>query len=65
MLENNYEVDVLVFDGFMVRKNSDKPITDELLGDISKYVLEKTDYFLKFVEKPLDNTINALLRGFR
>ena len=64
LLENNYEVDVLVFDGFMVRKNIDKPITTELLDDVSKYVMDKTGYSLKFVEKPLDNTINVLLKQY-
>jgi hypothetical protein len=48
----------------MVRKNSDKPITAELLDDVSKYVMEKTEYSLKFVEKPLDNTINLLLKHY-
>jgi hypothetical protein len=64
LIENNYEVDVLVFDGFMVRKNSDKPITTEVLDDVSKYVMEKTEYNLKFVEKPLDNSINLFLKHY-
>ena len=34
----DYNVDVLVFDGFMVRKEDGKPITDEFLSNTSSYV---------------------------
>ena len=55
---NNYNVDVLVFDGFMIRKEDDKEITNELLNELSGYVLEKTGYEIKFIEKPLDTSID-------
>lgn len=54
----NYNVDVLVFDGFMIRKEDDKEITDELLNELSGYVLDKTGYDMKFIEKPLDTSID-------
>jgi len=58
LLSIGYNVDVLVFDGFMVRKEDDKPITEELLKILSDYVFEKTNYRMKFNEKPLDNSID-------
>lgn len=64
LLENGYQVDVLVFDGFMVKINNAKPITDDLLANISKHVFENTNYNIKLVEKPLDNSINELLKQF-
>ena len=48
MLEG-YNVDVLVFDGCMVRKK-DKEITEELLSRLSDYVYDKTKYKIKFVK---------------
>ena len=56
MLEG-YNVDVLVFDGCMVRKK-DKEITEELLSRLSDYVYDKTKYKIKFVQKQLDNSID-------
>ena len=53
-----YAVDVLVFDGMMIRKCADKPITEELLDKLSGYVFDKTGYNIKFVEKELDTSIN-------
>jgi hypothetical protein len=49
-----YSVDVLVFDGLMVRKN-DIGINQELLNEMSIYVYNKTGYDIKFIEKPLKN----------
>lgn len=54
----NYNVDVLVFDGFMVRKEDNKEITEELLGGLSGYVLERTGYDIQFIEKKLDTSID-------
>lgn len=58
LLSKGYNIDVLIFDGFMIRKDKDKLITEELLNELSNYVFEKTQYRVKFTEKALDNTIN-------
>lgn len=64
LINNGYSVDVLVFDGFMILDNPAKPITETLLKDVSNYVLNNTGYDLTFVEKPLDNSINDLLKNY-
>lgn len=56
MTERGYNVDVLVFDGFMVRKI--KEITPEILIQLQKYIKEKTDYDIEFVEKTMENKID-------
>ena len=56
MTERGYNVDVLVFDGFMVRKI--KEITPEILIELQKYIKEKTDYDIEFVEKTMENKID-------
>lgn len=56
-----YNIDVLVFDGFMVRKDTDKEITDELLNELGGYVLEKTGYEINFIEKQLDNSFDLTI----
>jgi hypothetical protein len=58
LMSKNYKVDVLVFDGCMVRKEEDKEISNELLNELNEYVLEKTGYDIKFVEKELDTSID-------
>jgi len=57
-MKEGYNVDVLVFDGCMIRKEEGKYITDDLLNGLSVYVLEKTGYDIKFVEKKLDSSID-------
>jgi hypothetical protein len=54
---NNHSVDVIVFDGFMVRKNEYNPITPSLLEKVSQYVLEKTGYCINFSVKRMDDGI--------
>jgi hypothetical protein len=49
---------MLAFDGCMIRRDENKDITDELLSGFSVYVLEKTGYEIKFVEKDLDTSID-------
>ena len=56
-MNEGYNVDVLVFDGCMVRKDENKEITDELLNRLSVYICEKTGYKIEFVEKDLDKSI--------
>jgi hypothetical protein len=58
LMKEGYNVDVLVFDGCMIRKEEGKYITDDLLNGLSVYVLEKTGYDIKFVEKKLDSSID-------
>ena len=42
----------------MIRRDESKDITDELLSGLSEYILEKTGYDIKFVEKDLDTSID-------
>ena len=56
MTNNGYNVDVLVFDGFMVRKI--KELTPVVLEELQKYIKEKTDYDIVFVEKSMENKID-------
>ena len=58
LINAGFSVDVLVFDGCMIRKDENKTITDELLNGLSEYVFEKTGYDIKFVEKDLDTSID-------
>ena len=57
LMKKNYSVDVLVFDGLMVRKN-DIGINQDLLNEMNIYVYDKTGYDIKFTEKPLNNIFN-------
>lgn len=56
MNEKGYNVDALVFDGFMVRKI--KELNNDTLVELSKYVKDKTDYDIVFLEKTMENKIN-------
>lgn len=58
LMSLGYDVDVLVFDGMMIRKVDGKPITSELLDEMNKYVLKETGYDIKFAEKELDTSID-------
>lgn len=58
LMKEGYKVDVLVFDGCMIRREEGKVITDDLLSGLSGYVYEKTKYNIEFVEKNLDDTID-------
>lgn len=57
MRQEGFNVDVLVFDGFMVRKDG-KEISNDTLKNLQKYIKEKTDYNMEFVEKAMENTID-------
>ena len=41
LINEGFNVDVLVFDGCMIRKDENKTITDELLNGLNEYVFEK------------------------
>lgn len=53
-----YKVDVLVFDGFMVRVEPNKEVSRGVLDDLQKYIQDKTGYDIKFEVKPLDNILD-------
>ena len=54
----NYSVDVLVFDGFMVRKDETNEFTPELFDLINTYVKDKTGYDVKFLEKSMEQELD-------
>ena len=56
MTNKGYNVDALVFDGFMVRKI--KELTPVVLEELQKYIKDKTDYDIVFVEKTMENKID-------
>lgn len=56
MTERGYNVDALVFDGFMVRKI--KELTPGVLEELQTYIKNKTDYDIVFVEKTMENKID-------
>jgi hypothetical protein len=56
--QQGFNVDVLIFDGFMVRKEEGKEITEETLSNLSKFVKDNTSYDITFVEKSIDNLID-------
>jgi hypothetical protein len=55
MTDEGFNVDVLVFDGFMVRKNKD---FGDVLDRLKNYIKEKTDYNMEFVVKGMDDKID-------
>jgi len=56
MKNKGFSVDVLVFDGLMIRKN--KELTKEILAELNKYISNKTEYNMYFVEKEMVDYIN-------
>ena len=60
LMKEGYKVDVLVFDGCMIRKEENQ-ITNDLLSGLSAYVYEKTKYKIEFVDKKSDDTIDLNL----
>ncbi len=52
--KQGYEIGALVFDGIQARKDTLRPITQELLDKAADYVEEKTGFRLALVEKPMD-----------
>lgn len=55
MIAEGYNVDVLVFDGFMVRKNKD---LGDVLDRLKNYIKDKTDYNMDFVVKEMSDKID-------
>ena len=58
-----FNVDVLVFDGLMVRIEEGKEIDDNLLSSLSQYVKDKSGNEMKFVEKSMEQTIDLSIYG--
>lgn len=56
MIKNCFKVDVLVFDGCMIRKT--KEINQSHLDGLSNEVLQATGYLTKWVVKPMDQGYN-------
>ena len=48
--ENHIEVASLIYDGLLIYQTS---VYDELCSDVEKYILEKTSFNIKFVEKDI------------
>lgn len=51
-----YNVDVLVFDGLMIRKT--KELTNDVLLELKNHIKEQTDYDMVFVQKEMRITID-------
>lgn len=58
LMNKNYNIDCLIFDGFLIRIEEDKIVNDKLLNETSNYVFENTGYNLKLISKDFDNIIN-------
>lgn len=58
LINKDYNIDCLIFDGFLIRIEDNKIINEELLNETSKYVFENTSYNLKLINKKFDNIIN-------
>jgi hypothetical protein len=61
LMNNGYNIDCLIFDGFLIRKDNNE-LTTELLDKTSKYVYNNTGYNLKLLHKDFNSIIN--LDGF-
>lgn len=55
MKNEGYNVDVLIFDGFMIRKNKE---LGDVLYRLKKYIKEKTDYDMEFIIKEMNDVID-------
>jgi len=57
LINNGYNIDCLIFDGFLIRKDNNN-LTTDLLDRTSKYVYNNTGYNLKLIQKDFNNVIN-------
>ena len=51
LVANDWSVDILSYDGVMIRKRKDASITEDLLIEMAQHVSEKTDYVIQIKEK--------------
>lgn len=58
LMNKDYNIDCLIFDGFLIRIENGKIVNQELLDMTSHYINEITGYNLKLINKPFDDTIN-------
>jgi hypothetical protein len=58
MTAKGWQVDVLAYDGFMVRKRLEHPITEELLVGIADAVKVATGYDIKVMEKEMASLLS-------
>jgi hypothetical protein len=49
-----WSVDVLAYDGVMIRKRIDLKLTDEMIRQVEKEILEKTGYSIELVNKQFE-----------
>lgn len=57
LTNSGYNIDCLIFDGFLIRKNNNE-LTTEILDKTSKYVYNNTGYNIKLLHKDFNNIIN-------
>lgn len=55
---NEYEPEVLCFDGLMIRKKGELEDLERALVDLSKYLLTKTEYKVDFSVKPMEDSFD-------
>jgi hypothetical protein len=58
LIDKNYNIDCLIFDGFLIRIEEGKIVSIELLEEVSNYVNQKTGYKLKLAIKEFENIID-------
>lgn len=58
LMNKGYNIDCLIFDGFLIRKEDEKLVNQELLDETSNYINENTGYNLKLINKPFDNNLD-------
>lgn len=58
LMNKGYNVDCLIFDGFLIRIEDNKIVNQELLNETSHYINEITGYNLKLVNKPFDDILD-------
>ena len=54
LTQKGYNVDVLVFDGLMIRKDTSTLMTQDILNEASEFIKKKIEYTLRIVEKSMD-----------
>lgn len=57
LTDKGFSMDVLIFDGGLVRKDDKKQLTQALLDEASQYVMDKVGYNVKFIIKKFDETL--------
>jgi hypothetical protein len=53
--KQGWSVDVLAYDGVMIRKKPELKLTDEMLRQVERDILSQTDYAVELVDKAFDS----------